>query len=245
MIKRPLLTDEPKRIRLRWCLARRVWTLRTWRRIHWSDESRFLLHVTDGRMRMWRHKDTAYTPRNIKATVPYGGGFCNGVGLSIAWRQDGLGDHTGQTNRWILYSRRPRAGSFSSFETHPLATRPVYIDDNARFHHSRAVTAYFQGNAIETLPWPARSPDLNPLEHVWDILRRQTQKMDPPPQTLDELEAALHREWRPFIKLDVWPVGWDVGSRQLSVHVEGSPVIEHMWYKFYLETQSDIFIKKL
>jgi hypothetical protein len=34
----------------------------------------FLLHVTDGRMRVWRHKDTAYTPRNIQPTVPYGGG---------------------------------------------------------------------------------------------------------------------------------------------------------------------------
>ena len=44
------------------------------------------------------------------------------------------------------------------FEDHPLATRPVYMDDNAR-PRSKAVTAYFQGNAVETLPWPARSPD--------------------------------------------------------------------------------------
>jgi hypothetical protein len=57
-----------------WCLARRGWNLRTWRKIHWSDESQFLLHVTDGRMRVWRHKNTAYTPKNIQPTVPYGGG---------------------------------------------------------------------------------------------------------------------------------------------------------------------------
>ena len=56
------------------------------------------------------------------------------------------------------------------FENHPLATRPVYMDDNARPHRSRAVTAYFQGNAIENLPWPARSSDLNPLEHILEIL---------------------------------------------------------------------------
>jgi hypothetical protein len=35
-------------------------------------EQKFLLHVTDGRMRAWRHKNTAYTPRNIQLTVPYG-----------------------------------------------------------------------------------------------------------------------------------------------------------------------------
>jgi hypothetical protein len=38
------------------------------------SESQFLLHVTDGRVRVWRHKNTAYTPRNIQQSVPYGGG---------------------------------------------------------------------------------------------------------------------------------------------------------------------------
>ena len=46
----PLLADRHRRTRLAWCLARRVWNLRTWRNIHWLDENRFLLHVTDGRI---------------------------------------------------------------------------------------------------------------------------------------------------------------------------------------------------
>jgi hypothetical protein len=74
VIKRPLLIYRHRQSRLAWCLARRGWNLRTWRKIHWSDESRFLLHVTDGRMRVWRHKNTTYTPRNIQPTFPYGGG---------------------------------------------------------------------------------------------------------------------------------------------------------------------------
>ena len=69
VIKRPLLADRRRRSRLAWCLAQHGWNLRTWRKIHWSDESRFLLHVTDGRMRVWRHKNTAYTPRNIQPTA--------------------------------------------------------------------------------------------------------------------------------------------------------------------------------
>jgi hypothetical protein len=70
VIKRPLLVTRHRRTRLAWCLARRGLNLKTWRKIHWSDESRFLLHVTDGRMRVCRHKNTAYTPRNIQPTVP-------------------------------------------------------------------------------------------------------------------------------------------------------------------------------
>ncbi|KAK7089854.1 hypothetical protein V1264_024905 [Littorina saxatilis] len=81
------------------------------------------------------------------------------------------------------------------FDNHPLATRPVYMDDNARPHRSRAVVDYLQNNAVTTLPWPAMSSDLNPLEHVWDILGRRIQALQPPVQTLRELEAALHREW--------------------------------------------------
>jgi hypothetical protein len=49
----------------------------------WSDESRFLLDVTDGQMRVWRHKNTAYTPRNIQPTVPYGGGSVMVGGVSL------------------------------------------------------------------------------------------------------------------------------------------------------------------
>ena len=68
VVKCSLLADRHRRTRLAWCLARRGWNLRTWRKIHWSDESRFLLHVTDGRVRDWRHTNTAYTLRNIQLT---------------------------------------------------------------------------------------------------------------------------------------------------------------------------------
>ena len=47
----------------------------SWRKVHWSDESRFLLHVTDGRVRVWRQPNTVYAERNIVETVPFGGGL--------------------------------------------------------------------------------------------------------------------------------------------------------------------------
>ena len=39
------------------------------------------------------------------------------------------------------------------FDNHPLATRPMYMDDNARPHRSRAVTAYLQSEAVTSVPW--------------------------------------------------------------------------------------------
>ena len=82
------------------------------------------------------------------------------------------------------------------FDNRPLATRPIIMDDNTRPHRGRVVIAHLRNNAIETLPWPARSYDLNPIEHLWDYLGRQIQSRDPPLRNLQELEQALHEEWQ-------------------------------------------------
>jgi transposase len=57
------------------------------------------------------------------------------------------------------------------FDNHPLATRSVYMDDNARPNRSRAVTAYLQSEAVPSVPWPDMSPDLKPIEHILGHVR--------------------------------------------------------------------------
>jgi hypothetical protein len=139
VIKRPLLVDRHRPSRLAWCLAWRDWNLRTWHKIHWSDKSRFLLHVIDGLMRVWRHKNTAYTTRNIQPTVPYGGVMVWGC-ISHDCKLDLVtiqSDLTG--DQYIRDVLQPVV--VPHFDNHPLVTRPVYMDDNARPHCSRAVTA--------------------------------------------------------------------------------------------------------
>ena len=54
------------------------------------------------------------------------------------------------------------------------------MDGTARPHRSRAVTAYLQSEAVTSVPWPAMIPDLNPIEHTWDMLDRRIQAPEPP-----------------------------------------------------------------
>jgi hypothetical protein len=77
------------------------------------------------------------------------------------------------------------------------------MDDNARPHRSRAATAYLQSEAVTYVPWSATSPDLNPIEHIWDMLGRRIQAREPPVQNICQLEAALHREWQQPSQQDI------------------------------------------
>jgi transposase len=77
------------------------------------------------------------------------------------------------------------------------------MDDNARPHRSRAVTAYLQSEAVTSVPWPAMNPELNPIEHVSDMLGRRMQAREPPVQNIRQLEAAFHREWQQLSQQDI------------------------------------------
>ncbi|GFS88928.1 DDE_3 domain-containing protein [Trichonephila clavipes] len=92
------------------------------------------------------------------------------------------GTLTGQ--RYVDDILRPHVGSF--FNGLPGAN---FQQDNAHPHTTRV----FQDSLrhFETLPWPACSPDLSPVEHVWDQLKRQM----PSCHSVHDLELAVQDLW--------------------------------------------------
>jgi transposase len=65
------------------------------------------------------------------------------------------------------------------FDNHALADSPMFMDDHARPHRARIVQHFLQQEAVQTIPWPAMSPDMNPIEHVWDFIGQKINQRNP------------------------------------------------------------------
>ncbi|GFX75774.1 transposable element Tcb1 transposase [Trichonephila clavipes] len=76
-----------------------------------------------------------------------------------------------------------------------MDTEFLFMDDNARSHHANIADECLQSEDITRVYWRAYSPDLNPIEHVWDMLGRRLAARQSPSSCLPELRRALLDEW--------------------------------------------------
>ncbi|KAK3525669.1 hypothetical protein QTP70_004315 [Hemibagrus guttatus] len=73
----------------------------------------------------------------------------------------------------------------------------LFQQDNAQCHKAKMVQEWFdkQNNQFEVLTWPPNSPDLNPIQHLWDVLDKQVRSMEAPPHNLEDLKDLLLPPW--------------------------------------------------
>ncbi|GFW51907.1 transposable element Tc1 transposase [Trichonephila clavipes] len=163
-----LLTPEHWQLCLQWCQARSMWNVTDWQKVVFSDESWFVLGTDDNRVRVWWRPGERYnspytglrhTARTAGVMV-WGGIAYDSRFTLIVMR----GTLTGQ--RYFDDILQPHVGPF--LNGLPGA---IFQQDNARPHTARVAQDFLRH--FQTLPWPVLSPDLSPVEHVWDQLKRQ------------------------------------------------------------------------
>ncbi|GFW88368.1 transposable element Tcb2 transposase [Trichonephila clavipes] len=188
------LTRQHRTARLQWCREHHNWTEQDWTCVLFSDESRFSLSSDCRRQLIWRESGTAYRPENIQEKDRYP--TCSimvwaGIMINGHTRLHVIANGTMTGQRYIDEVLLPHVRLFRG----AVGDKFVFMDDNATFHRTLAVQDCLDSEGIQRLVWPARSPDLNPIENVWGCFGRQVAGRNYPPTNKNTLISALTEEW--------------------------------------------------
>ncbi|GFV13123.1 transposable element Tcb1 transposase [Trichonephila clavipes] len=159
-----------------------------------KDESRFSLSSDCRRQLIWRESGTAYRPENIQEKDRYP--TCSimvwaGIMINGRTRLHVVANGTMTGQRYIDEVLLPHVRLFRG----AVGDKFVFMDDNATCHRTLAVQDCLDSEGIQRLVWPARSPDLNPIENVRYALGRQVAGRNYPPTNKNTLIRALTEEW--------------------------------------------------
>ncbi|GFW76815.1 transposable element Tcb2 transposase [Trichonephila clavipes] len=158
-----------------------MWNVTYWQKVVLSDESWFVWGTDANPVRVWRRPGERYNPPTVLRQIARTAGVM--VWGAIAYdRRSTLIVMRGTltVQRYVEDILRPHVGPF--LNGLPGA---IYLQDNARPHTAKVAQDFLRH--FQTLPWPARSLDLSPVQHVWDQLKRQM----PSCHSVHDLELAV------------------------------------------------------
>jgi transposase len=193
--KRPFLCKRHRKARLDWAIAHQDWTVEDWKVVVYSDETKINRFGSDGRTVTWKMVGENLTDRLVEGTVKHGGGSVMVWGCMM-WEGAGYACKIDGRMDANLYCQILDEDLQASIEYYNKSQEDIiFQQDNDPKHKSKMAQNWFQDNGIKVLPWPAQSPDMNPIEHLWTYLKRKLKEYDHPPSGILELWERVEKEW--------------------------------------------------
>lgn len=197
----PFLTARHREHRLAWAEAHIDWDIEQWNSIIWQDESQMQnggmprLYVTRAVGEEWNPECLQPKMRRPQKSVYVSGLMCGSHKSDLQIIPRGTGVRGGMTAKDFVEHVAPEIKRFHDEMVTMYPYRSfVLMLDNSSIHGSDIVQRWFQDAGIQLTQWPANSPDLNPIEHCWALMKRMLRNQYDI-NTQEKYEDAVLEAW--------------------------------------------------
>ena len=204
--KTPLRTRTQRNNRHLWGARHRFNSNEDWERILWTDECTFELDIRVPQ-RVTRRRGTRNDPMNtlwqVRRKSPgrlnIWGGIAHNYKSPLIWL-DGSGKNGALIQKdYVEQVLEPHMMAMLEAIRQESGHKPVLMEDGNPAHEMKTKTnpaARWKAlHGVYLLDWASNSPDLNPIEQIWRIIKQNLRKRCAEISTIAELKAAIQEEW--------------------------------------------------
>ncbi|KAG8963250.1 hypothetical protein FRC05_004813 [Tulasnella sp. 425] len=176
-------------------IAHQYHTEDDWKRYVWSDETKIKRWGSDGKQYVWVRPGEGLSERTVQATLKHGGGSLMVWG-AMHWTGPGQLVKIDGIMDGDLYVSILKEDLMASLEEHRVSVDDVIFQhDNDPKHTCKKVKKFLADKGIQVLRWPAQSPDLNPIKHLWEHIKQKLNGYPTQPKGMLELWERVQEVW--------------------------------------------------